>query len=152
MWEPRRLTTVWAFTACYRDSFTFKGHTLQCGEFRKSQSVRPGVEPHSIPIPVMCECRWTGPYARSREPLTPRAVTTRTARVQYPQFGAVRCWKGEATLPEVGKRCPQMSQPAGSRYIYRGPMDCHLIVVKQAAMLAGVGAPARATQAGRVKG
>jgi hypothetical protein len=23
MWEPRRLTTVWAFTACYRDSFTF---------------------------------------------------------------------------------------------------------------------------------
>jgi hypothetical protein len=23
MWEPRRLTTVWAFTACYRDSVTF---------------------------------------------------------------------------------------------------------------------------------
>jgi hypothetical protein len=23
MWEPRRLTTPWAFTACYRDSFTF---------------------------------------------------------------------------------------------------------------------------------
>jgi hypothetical protein len=23
MWEPRRLTTVWASTACYRDSFTF---------------------------------------------------------------------------------------------------------------------------------
>jgi hypothetical protein len=22
MWEPRRLTTLWAFTACYRDSFT----------------------------------------------------------------------------------------------------------------------------------
>jgi hypothetical protein len=21
--EPRRLTTLWAFTACYRDSFTF---------------------------------------------------------------------------------------------------------------------------------
>jgi hypothetical protein len=21
-WEPRRLTTLWAFTACYRDSFT----------------------------------------------------------------------------------------------------------------------------------
>jgi hypothetical protein len=26
MWEPQRLTTLWAFTACYRDSFTF--HTL----------------------------------------------------------------------------------------------------------------------------
>jgi hypothetical protein len=22
MWDPRRLTTLWAFTACYRDSFT----------------------------------------------------------------------------------------------------------------------------------
>jgi hypothetical protein len=22
MWEPRRLTALWAFTACYRDSFT----------------------------------------------------------------------------------------------------------------------------------
>jgi hypothetical protein len=24
MWEPRRLTTLWDFTACYRDSFTLK--------------------------------------------------------------------------------------------------------------------------------
>jgi hypothetical protein len=23
MWEPRRLTTLWAFRACYRDNFTF---------------------------------------------------------------------------------------------------------------------------------
>jgi hypothetical protein len=23
MWEPRRLTTLWASMACYRDSFTF---------------------------------------------------------------------------------------------------------------------------------
>jgi hypothetical protein len=23
MWEPRRLTILWAFTTCYRDSFTF---------------------------------------------------------------------------------------------------------------------------------
>jgi hypothetical protein len=23
MWEPRRLTTLWASTACYRDSFPF---------------------------------------------------------------------------------------------------------------------------------
>jgi hypothetical protein len=23
MWESRRLTTLWAFTACYRNSFTF---------------------------------------------------------------------------------------------------------------------------------
>jgi hypothetical protein len=24
MWEPRRLTTLWASTACYRDTFLFK--------------------------------------------------------------------------------------------------------------------------------
>jgi hypothetical protein len=23
MWEPRPLTPLWAFTACYRDSFTY---------------------------------------------------------------------------------------------------------------------------------
>jgi hypothetical protein len=23
MWEPLHLTTLWAFTACYRDGFTF---------------------------------------------------------------------------------------------------------------------------------
>jgi hypothetical protein len=23
IWDPRRLTTLWASTACYRDSFTF---------------------------------------------------------------------------------------------------------------------------------
>jgi hypothetical protein len=23
IWEPRRLITIWASTACYRDSFTF---------------------------------------------------------------------------------------------------------------------------------
>jgi hypothetical protein len=26
MWEPRHPTTLWAFTACYRDSFTFLPH------------------------------------------------------------------------------------------------------------------------------
>jgi hypothetical protein len=32
MWDPQRLTTLWAFTACYRDSFTyfyFNGRTNQ---------------------------------------------------------------------------------------------------------------------------
>jgi hypothetical protein len=36
MWEPRRLTTMWASTVCYRDSFTFffvtTGYRLEdCG-------------------------------------------------------------------------------------------------------------------------
>jgi hypothetical protein len=29
MWEPRRLTTLWASTACYTDSFTFFYLTLK---------------------------------------------------------------------------------------------------------------------------
>jgi hypothetical protein len=39
MWEPRRLTTLWAFTACYRDSFTLPqaicGNTDFVGFFRR---------------------------------------------------------------------------------------------------------------------
>jgi hypothetical protein len=27
MWEPRRLTTLWASTACYRDSFIFTAYS-----------------------------------------------------------------------------------------------------------------------------
>jgi hypothetical protein len=27
MWEPRRLTTLWAYTAYYRDSFSFNSDT-----------------------------------------------------------------------------------------------------------------------------
>jgi hypothetical protein len=30
MWEPRRLTTLWAFRACYRDSFTFHWKRTAC--------------------------------------------------------------------------------------------------------------------------
>jgi hypothetical protein len=30
MWKPRRLTTLWAFTACYRDSFTFYSKFESC--------------------------------------------------------------------------------------------------------------------------
>jgi hypothetical protein len=33
MWEPRRLTTLWASTACYRDSFAF---TLTCPSLPES--------------------------------------------------------------------------------------------------------------------
>jgi hypothetical protein len=28
IWEPRRLTLLWAFTACYRDSFNFTHSTV----------------------------------------------------------------------------------------------------------------------------
>jgi hypothetical protein len=32
MWQPRRLTTLWAFMACYRDSFTFYFKTMMVHE------------------------------------------------------------------------------------------------------------------------
>jgi hypothetical protein len=28
MWDPQRLTTLWTFTACYRDRFTFIYQTI----------------------------------------------------------------------------------------------------------------------------
>jgi hypothetical protein len=32
MWEPRRLTTLWASMVCYRDNFTFLPFVLyECG-------------------------------------------------------------------------------------------------------------------------
>jgi hypothetical protein len=52
MWEPRRLTTVWASTACYRDSFTFfftvhnykkkcfKGIVIETQRHRNSDAAR----------------------------------------------------------------------------------------------------------------
>jgi hypothetical protein len=36
MWEPRRLTTIWNSTACYRDSFTFYVYIYRHEEADKS--------------------------------------------------------------------------------------------------------------------
>jgi hypothetical protein len=57
MWEPRRLTTLWAYTACYRDSLARKADNLtaicepiverKCGRLDVSQAYgpsRPGTE------------------------------------------------------------------------------------------------------------
>jgi hypothetical protein len=34
MWDPQRLTTLWVFTACYRDSFTYSGVKEYCDVLR----------------------------------------------------------------------------------------------------------------------
>jgi hypothetical protein len=39
MWQPRSLTTLWAFTACYRDNFTF------CSASHTNGSVSQPYEP-----------------------------------------------------------------------------------------------------------
>jgi hypothetical protein len=41
MWQPRRLTTLWAFTACYRDSFTFSPYIRKCGSLDVSHPYAP---------------------------------------------------------------------------------------------------------------
>jgi hypothetical protein len=35
MWEPRRLTTLWASTACYRDSFALLSVELESSHVKK---------------------------------------------------------------------------------------------------------------------
>jgi hypothetical protein len=42
MWEPRRLTTLWASTNCYRDSFTVSRYSdwLRVGQQRRQNSNR----------------------------------------------------------------------------------------------------------------
>jgi hypothetical protein len=40
MWEPRRLTTLWASTACYRDSFTSSFTRLLSQTIRDEHRVR----------------------------------------------------------------------------------------------------------------
>jgi hypothetical protein len=50
MWEPRRHTTIWAFTACYRDSFTFFFTMETC----------VGVEVYSPMHPLTLDgCEWS---------------------------------------------------------------------------------------------
>jgi hypothetical protein len=49
MWEPRRLTTLWAFTSRYRDSFTFMWNS--CPNFSATFS-------YTSYILVQSTCRW----------------------------------------------------------------------------------------------
>jgi hypothetical protein len=61
MWQPRRLTTLWALTACYRDSFTLHTeyliitcHILRDGFWASKQTlklhmnVRPERRPYKL--------------------------------------------------------------------------------------------------------
>jgi hypothetical protein len=49
MWEPRRLITLWAFTTCYRDSFTFFNEEIQANWNRKPTA--------NIDETITCRCR-----------------------------------------------------------------------------------------------
>jgi hypothetical protein len=46
MWEPRPLTTLWAFTACYKDTFTFIGNSIDSVSIRNL----PGPEVGDVAI------------------------------------------------------------------------------------------------------
>jgi hypothetical protein len=38
MWEPRRLTALWASTACYRDTFTLPIRNMRIQKYRCSRA------------------------------------------------------------------------------------------------------------------
>jgi hypothetical protein len=53
MWEGRLLTTLWAFTACYRDSFTLPSLqkcTISNAVLRNNQSVENNFEMYISPV------------------------------------------------------------------------------------------------------
>jgi hypothetical protein len=60
MWEPRHLTTPWAFMACYRDCFTFF-LSVVIGELRSLKNLPPaqlfpnnGIETHANEVGSHC--------------------------------------------------------------------------------------------------
>jgi hypothetical protein len=59
MWEPRRLTTLWAFTACFRDSFTFSFYLTSRSSGQDSSSLygrfRVQISVRTPPVPT-CDC------------------------------------------------------------------------------------------------
>jgi hypothetical protein len=71
MWKPQRLSTLWAFTACYRDSFTFLPYLMG---------------PHFLPARIsghnylnfLLTHKWiTGRCVFQYQYATPHAVSTR---------------------------------------------------------------------------
>jgi hypothetical protein len=47
MWDPQRLTTLWASTACYRDSFTFLPTQSLNKELKKEGNNHPSSRPNA---------------------------------------------------------------------------------------------------------
>jgi hypothetical protein len=71
MWDPRRLTTLWAFKACYRDSLIFVLFLFEVtGEMRKlhNEELRDLYSfPSIIRIIKSRRMRWAGHVARMGE-------------------------------------------------------------------------------------
>jgi hypothetical protein len=53
MWEPRRLATLWAFTACYRDSFTLPLPLFYISLFQKSNALPHFVGYNFFNVPLI---------------------------------------------------------------------------------------------------
>jgi hypothetical protein len=58
MWDPQRLTTLWTFMACYRDSFTFTFLLLAHWNWL-SAGFNTNITPVSKDVLIFCQS-WTG--------------------------------------------------------------------------------------------
>jgi hypothetical protein len=73
MWEPRRLTILWASTACYKDSFTLLPSHYICTGYKLSQDILSGI---SSCIGCVCTKNKTNCYSSpSQQTLKPRILS-----------------------------------------------------------------------------
>jgi hypothetical protein len=72
MWEPRRLTTLWAFTGCYRDSFLLRAYTsmyvLVCTRISRAYLAASGT---AVDVGESC-CSKLHSYVHAGREMAPR--------------------------------------------------------------------------------
>jgi hypothetical protein len=106
MWEPRRLTTLWAFTACYRDSFALSRASIARGKLVRfvyalitvfvssieARQPRPAVDRRHKTVSTERAENTEIPLPRDREPL--RFGST---RAEFARGNMVSTLRGKAT-------------------------------------------------------
>jgi hypothetical protein len=95
MWEPRRLTTLWALTACYRDNFTFLALNIYLSTAVQSFLLDLGRFFSFLISNTVSMTPWTGDQTVAS--LLP---TYRTAQTQNKRTQMSMPWMGfEPTIP-----------------------------------------------------
>jgi hypothetical protein len=148
MWEPRRLTTLWAFTACYRESFTFfylllknrspriagsvkwkQSYIKYAGECLRSDSIfRPRLQYSRIwhrVVGRICVCRWECPISKRINGLGMNKIWSRV-----PLEPEIKNCAGEDKQQFTVMLCNVPEEPAASifRVPQNIPVDSHLYI------------------------